>query len=430
MISQKKYHIITFGCQMNEHDSEKIAGLLEQKGFTQSKIDDSDLVIINTCSIRKKAEDKFYSQVGRFASLKKRNPYLKIGVVGCVAQQEGSNILKRYGHVDFVLGTMQLNRLLKHDPFYIKDAHIEYSNNIEEINFVKRKSSVKALVNIMFGCNNFCSYCVVPYTRGPEKSRGMKNILEEITDLAEKGYKEVMLLGQNVNSYKSGDNDFVDLLKEINNINGIERIRFMTSHPKDLSDRLINSFGELNKLCEHIHLPLQSGSSRILKLMNRCYNYQDYLNLISRLRSKVPDIAITTDIITGFPYETEEDHKDTLKALQEIEFDGIFSFKYSKRPGTKASSFDNQVEEDVKERRLSEINNLQDTITDKKNEYIKGRKVEVLIDDISDKKDFDFIGRTRTNKIVYLKSNNKLKIGDIVSVIIKNPKRHNLEGEI
>ncbi|MFQ3574114.1 MAG: tRNA (N6-isopentenyl adenosine(37)-C2)-methylthiotransferase MiaB [Thermodesulfovibrionales bacterium] len=425
----KRYHIITFGCQMNEHDSEKISGILESKGFEHSQEPEgANLLIINTCSIRKKAEDKFYSQIGRFKTLKKKNPDLKIGVVGCIAQQEGDRILKRYSHVDFILGTMELNRLLQEDPLMLKDVHTDMHNTMPDIGLAKRKSPVKALVNIMYGCNNFCSYCIVPYTRGQEKSRAASAIIKEIQDLSQKGYKEVILLGQNVNSYKSNGTDFVTLLEMINEIDGIERIRFMTSHPKDLSEGLIDAFERLDKLCEHIHLPLQSGSSRILQLMNRKYDYDYYFNLILRLKDKVPDISITTDIITGFPYETEEDHQQTLKALKEIRFDGIFSFKYSKRPGTMASSYGGQINEEVKEKRLAEINKLQDVITDEKNRELQGKIIEVLIDDKSDKAQFDYMGRSRTNKIVYIKSNKTLDIGDIINVKIENPKRHSLEG--
>lgn len=425
-----RYHIITFGCQMNDHDSEKISGILESKGFDYSQTPEgSDLLIINTCSIRKKAEDKFYSQVGRFKNLKKKNPNIKIGVVGCVAQQEGKAILERYNHVDFVLGTMELNKLLQEDPLDIKDSHVNHYEYIQEINFVKRKSTVKALVNIMYGCNNFCSYCVVPYTRGPEKSRELNNILNEIIELANKGYKEVMLLGQNVNSYKSGNTDFAMLLNKIDKIDGIERIRFMTSHPKDLSDDIIDCFIELPKLCEHIHLPLQSGSSNILQLMNRKYSYEDYLRLILKLNEKVPDISITTDIIVGFPYETEEDHQNTLNALEEIKFDGIFSFKYSKRPGTQASLFNSQIDEETKDRRLHDINKLQDSITDEKNKELKGKIFEVLVDDFSNKNGFNYMGRTRTNKIVYIKTDKQLKIGDTIKTKISFTKRHSLESE-
>jgi tRNA-2-methylthio-N6-dimethylallyladenosine synthase len=321
---EKKVYIHTFGCQMNVHDSEKILGVLEREGFMQTDNPRyADLIIFNTCSIRQKAEQKFYSELGRIKSYKKMNPRLKIAVAGCIAQQEGKNIFKRARHVDFVFGPQNI-RALKHfvEGDYVPVATEENPLIAIEDLPARRSAGMSAWVTIMYGCNNFCSYCIVPYTRGRERSRPSEHIVAEVSKIAEEGYREVTLLGQNVNSYKS-DVDFPGLLHKLDGVGGIERIRFVTSHPKDLSPALIDAIKELPKICEHIHLPLQSGSSAILKIMNRRYSFEDYMEKVAALRTKIPDISITSDIIAGFPGETNEDHGLSLKALREIEFDGI-----------------------------------------------------------------------------------------------------------
>jgi len=424
---------------MNVHDSEKMAGILKSEGYTETdSAKNADIVIFNTCSIRQKAEQKFFSELGRIKALKKKKPDLKIAVAGCIAQQEGARMLQRASHVDYVIGPQNINTLKSvaetnrntniiavEDNPYIADMELP----------ADRKDRVRAWVNIMYGCNNFCSYCIVPYTRGREKSRASHSILSEIKDLAEKGYKEVVLLGQNVNSYRS-DLNFPGLIKEINKINEIERIRFVTSHPKDLSDELINTIRDLDKVCEHIHLPLQSGSSKILALMNRRYTYEDYLKKIEKLRIEIPEIAITSDIIAGFPQETDEDHRKTISALTEIEFDGIYAFKFSPRQKTNASTMDGQISDDIKSERLSEILELQNEITERKNRELKGTLQEVLIEGHDDKNTGKFKGRTMTNKIVNItlkntaKLINNIKPGDLITVKIIRPLRHSLEGEI
>lgn len=427
----KKYYISTFGCQMNVHDSEKMSGILKSEGYTEvGSVKDADILIFNTCSIRQKAEQKFFSELGRIKSLKKRRPDLKIAVAGCIAQHEGIKIIERAPHVDYVIGPQNINVLKniitsKSDSIFTDD-----NPSITEIELpIDRRDNVRAWVNIMYGCNNFCSYCIVPYTRGREKSRASQSIIDEIKELAEKGYKEVTLLGQNVNSYKS-DVDFPGLLKEINKINEIMRIRFVTSHPKDLSDELIYGIRDLEKVCEHIHLPLQSGSTKILALMNRKYTYADYMKKVEQLKREIPEIAITSDIIAGFPQETDEDHNDTIKALKEIEFDGIFAFKFSPRPGTKASTMDGQIPDDIKSGRLSEILELQNKITERKNKELKGTIQEVLIEGEGEKHIGKLTGRTRTNKIVHVPLKDDIKPGDIITVKITRPLRHSLEGEI
>ncbi len=415
---------------MNVHDSEKILGVLEPEGFLQTDNPRSaDLIIFNTCSIRQKAEQKFYSELGRIKSYKKLNPRLKIAVAGCIAQQEGKNIFKRAPHVDFVFGPQNI-RALKH---FVADGYVPVA--IEENPLIatedlpaRRSAGISAWVTIMYGCNNFCSYCVVPYTRGRERSRPSEHIVAEVSKIAEEGYREITLIGQNVNSYES-DVDFPGLLRKLDRVGGIERIRFVTSHPKDLSTALINAIKELPKICEHIHLPLQSGSTAILKMMSRRYSFEDYIEKVAALRAKIPDISITSDIIAGFPGETDEDHRLTLKALREIEFDGTFAFKFSPRPGTKAAKMQGNLTEEMKSERLYEILGLQDTITEKKNNALVGAIQEVLIEGPSENGNGNLTGRTRTNKIVDIRADDIIK-GALVDVEIIKGRRHSLEGKL
>ncbi|MEW6408505.1 MAG: tRNA (N6-isopentenyl adenosine(37)-C2)-methylthiotransferase MiaB [Nitrospirota bacterium] len=430
--SAPRVYIRTFGCQMNFHDSERIAGILRNEGYTLTEYPNSaDLIIINTCSVREKAEQKFYSELGRFRRLRKKNPSLKIAVAGCIAQQEGVSILKRFDHVDYLIGTRNIGKIQlmlegKVTPLNIDDDPEYHLRTLPAV----RSNRVSAWVSIMYGCDNFCSFCIVPYTRGRERSRDYRDICDEIKRLADEGYKEVTLLGQNVNSYGKGledDIDFPGLLCLINDIDGIERIRFVTSHPRDLSERLIDAMEELPKVCEHIHLPIQSGSDKILKLMNRGYNYSEYIARIELLRKKIPDIAITTDIIVGFPGETDNDFMQTLKALKEIEFDGIFAFKYSKRPNTSALKLPGHLQDEVKSERLEEVLVLQDDITSKINRQMEGRVVEVLVEGPSKTDRDKLTGRTRTNKIVIF-NNDKLLEGILVNTLIIKGNRHSLYG--
>ncbi len=425
----KKYYISTFGCQMNVHDSEKMAGILISNGYLETdEPSDADIIIFNTCSIRQKAEQKFYSQLGKIKNIKKRNPSIKIAVAGCIAQQESSKIFDKAPFVDYILGPQNIDKINYLISSGVGGVATEDNPDLTAIELpIKRSNSLSAYVTIMYGCNNFCSYCIVPYTRGREKSRAAVSILNEIKELSIKGFKEVILLGQNVNSYQSELN-FPELLKEINKIGSIERIRFVTSHPKDLSDDLIYAMRDLEKVCEHIHLPLQSGASKVLKLMNRNYNYIDYIKKIQKLRNKIPDIAITSDIIAGFPQETDEDHKQTVCALKEIEFDGIFAFKYSQRSGTAASQMEGQIDDDIKSSRLYEILDIQNEITEKKNKKLEGTYQEILVEGLSQNENYKLIGRTRTNKICNIPLQNGLKKGDIVNVLISKANRHSLLG--
>lgn len=412
---------------MNVHDSEKISGVLDMEGYCMTdRPMDADLIIYNTCSIRDKAEHKFFSELGRVKSLKKKNPALKIAVAGCIAQQRGEKIFKRAPYVDFVFGPQNirdLSRFVQGEP--VASANCENPAIAETDLPVMRSSEGRAWVTIMYGCDNFCTYCIVPFTRGRERSRPSRNIAKEIRELGESGFKEVTLLGQNVNSYGS-DTDFPGLLRKINSIDGIERIRFVTSNPKDLSDGLISAMNELDKVCEHIHLPLQSGSDRILKLMKRGYSRDDYLGKIDALRKNVPEISITTDIIAGFPEETKEDHDLTVNTLREVEFDGIFAFKYSPRPGTKAAlMFD--TEKNIKSDRLAEILEVQDGITLKINKKLENTVQELLVEGISGNDETMLSGRTRTNKIVNFTGDAAINKG-LVFVRITEAMKHSLKG--
>lgn len=416
---------------MNVHDSEKMAGVLEAEGYTETgSYEDADLVLFNTCSIRAKAEHKFLSELGRLKMLKKDRPHMKVAVAGCIAQQMGSKLFGRVGNtVDYILGPQNIHTLPGLLATSGKGIAVEDNPRITELELPSaRKDKTRAWVSIMYGCNNFCSYCIVPYTRGRERSRPSKSIIAEIEQLAGDGCLEVTLLGQNVNSYTS-DLDFPGLLREINRVGGIERVRFVTSHPRDLSDGLIEAIAGLDKVCESLHLPVQSGSTRVLDLMNRGYGAQEYLRKIKRLRARVPGISLTTDIITGFPTETEQDHDDTMHILREVEYDGIFAFKYSPRPGTRAATMEGHLDEAIGVQRLDEILVLQDEITLKKNLALEHSIVEVLVEGPSETNPMMLTGRTRSNKVVNF-SGTASMTGRLVDVRIVKARRHSMDGVI
>lgn len=418
---------------MNMNDSEKAAGVLEESGFLPAlSPETADVIVLNTCSIRQKAEQKFLSALGRLRRLKEERPDLKIAVMGCIAKEKGEGIFKR-GCVDFVISPENIHSLREMTEGTGKGISVCENPLLASAELpALRKEKGRAWVAIMYGCENFCSYCIVPFTRGKERSRPKENVLREVMALAGKGVGEITLLGQNVNSYR-GETDFPGLLKSISEVRGIERIRFVTSHPKDLSNGLIKAMAGIDKLCEHIHLPLQSGSDRILGLMNRKYTYSEYLSKIEALRESVPGVSITSDIIAGFPTESEEDHEATLRAIREIEFDGVFAFKFSPRPLTAAHRMTGRLPEDIKGRRLKEILSLEDEITLRKNKALEGKNMEILVEGKSEKSEEGteemFQGRTRTNKIVNFKGNDSL-IGKLLQVKIKEAKRHSLLGEI
>ncbi|MDY6863265.1 MAG: tRNA (N6-isopentenyl adenosine(37)-C2)-methylthiotransferase MiaB [Thermodesulfobacteriota bacterium] len=433
-----KVFVQTFGCQMNENDSDKILYIMEKEGFSPTNDETrADLIIINTCSVRKKPEHKAYSSIGRFKRLKEMNPELIIGAGGCLAQQEGRKFLLKIPYVDFVFGTHNIHKLpelIKASKEKERKVETEFYKEIRSLDIpgYTEKRRVTNFVTIMQGCNNYCSYCIVPYVRGREESRSSRSIINEITGLAEKGVKEVTLLGQNVNSYglnREGELTFPELLKKISLIEELKRIRFTTSHPKDMKDELILCFKEMEKLAEHIHLPIQSGSDNILLKMGRGYTKTDYFKKVELLRRARPGIAITTDFIVGFPGETDKDFMETLDLVKKVEFDEFFSFKYSDRPGTRASFMEDKIPEHVKSERLKILQDLQKNITMKKNRAFFGKVVEVLTEGKSKKNEKQLTGRTGLNKIVNFYGEESLT-GKLVKVKIEKVYSHSLKGKI
>lgn len=425
------YHIQTFGCQMNARDSEKLAGILEQIGYVESDTEESDFVIYNTCSVRENANTRVYGRLGRLNVIKKHNRNMMIAMCGCMMQEpdEIEKIKTTYKFVDIVFGTHNIFKFaeLIYDRLcsdsMIIDIWKDTNQIVEDLPDV-RKFSFKCGVNIMYGCNNFCSYCIVPYVRGRERSREPKDIIREIERFVADGVKEVMLLGQNVNSYgKTLDNPikFAELLKEISHIDGLQRIRFMTPHPKDLSDELIEVMATTPKICHHVHLPLQSGSSRLLKLMNRHYTKEDYLLLVNKIRTAMPDAALTTDIIVGFPGETEEDFMDTIDVVRKAEFDSAFTFIYSKRIGTPAASMEGQVPEDVTKRRFDTLLNVVNECAKKRCGIDVGKTLPVLVEDVNSQHPELVTGRLENNTLVHFPGDDSL-IGQIVNVSLDESK--------
>ncbi|HQD70662.1 MAG: tRNA (N6-isopentenyl adenosine(37)-C2)-methylthiotransferase MiaB [Limnochordia bacterium] len=433
---QRKFYLKTLGCQMNEHDSEVIAGILARLGYVQTEeCTEADLILYNTCSVRENPERKVYGQITSLKQLKDKNPGLLIGICGCMPQQkeELEKLLARLPHVDLIFGTHNIHRL----PELLERAQTEErvvevwddSQEVVEDLPAIRANKFKAFVNVIYGCNNFCSYCVVPYTRGRERSRSPKDILKEVRRLADEGYKEVTLLGQNVNTYGADLDEktsFAELLSLINDVPGVERIRFTTSHPKDMQDELIEAIANLPKVCEHLHLPVQTGSDRILKLMNRHYTSAYYLDLVAKIREAVPEINLTTDLIVGFPGETEEDFQDTLRLVEAVRFSSAFTFIYSPRPGTPAAKMADQVPEDVKKERVYRLIDLQNRISLEYMQAQLGKTEEVLVDELAAKTG-ELSGRTRTNKQVLFSGPSDL-LGKLVQVKITEAKTWSLRG--
>jgi len=431
------YYIETYGCQMNAHESEKIAGVLDSLGYCASpEKGTADLIVFNTCCIRQHAEARLYGNLGALKEHKQNVPGSLIAVSGCVPQQPDAaqKLMRRFPFVDIAFGTNGIHKLesMLYDALICKKRVIAVDNDdsIVENVPVSRSQSPSAFVNIIYGCNNFCTYCIVPYVRGRERSRQPDDIIREIDELCQNGVTEITLLGQNVNSYGSGlscNVSFAELLKRIDTQTGVKRLRFMTSHPKDISDDLIDCYGRLKCLCEHIHLPVQSGSSRILQLMNRRYTREHYLNLIGRLKERVPDIAITTDIIVGFPGETEEDFEQTLSLVEQVKYDAAYTFAYSKRTGTKAADMDGHLDKKIVSERLARLNALvKHTMRDKNAEYI-GKTVEVLVESAGKRGREEMSGRTRTAKMVSFESGSA-QIGQYVMVKIDKIMAHTLHG--
>ena len=460
-MNSRSYKIITFGCQMNEHDSEVISGMLTQRGYTEAAGEDmrnTDIVIINTCSIRENADKRFFGTLGQLKNIKLANPNFTVCVCGCMMQQEHitKKLRQSYPWVDVIFGTHNIHEFpdMLEEMFQRRSTGEEWtvnqirssrefrvdrvyrdSDRIVEGLPAKRLFGHKSFVNIMYGCNNFCTYCIVPYTRGREKSRRPEDIIAEVKALAADGVKEVTLLGQNVNSYRgvsadSGNEwDFADLIYALNEVEGLERIRFMTSHPKDLSDKLIAAFAECDKLCNYIHLPVQAGSSSVLRRMNRKYTREQYLELVRKLREAVPGIAISTDIIVGFPGETEEDFCETLSLAEEIQYDSAFTFLYSPRRGTPAADYENQIPEEVKHERFNRLVEVMNRGSKARNAAFVGRVCRVLVDGPDKKSSGILNGRTEEFKLVDFEGPEEL-IGSMVDVEITASNTFSLQGRI
>ncbi|MDD5760034.1 MAG: tRNA (N6-isopentenyl adenosine(37)-C2)-methylthiotransferase MiaB [Desulfobulbaceae bacterium] len=442
MQNKPSFYIETLGCQMNERDSEIMAQLLSESALPCSDIADADIVLVNTCSIREKASQKAFSLLGHLKYLKIKKPALVIGVVGCVAQQEGKKILQRMSHVDLVMGPQNIYNL----PSLLADIErdrkrivaIEQSPTFVIPPFLPEVGSGpshKRFVTIMQGCNNFCTYCVVPYTRGREVSRNFNEIVSEAKLLLDHGVKEITLLGQNVNSYgRDGDgkqiHTFAELLRAVAALNGLERLRFTTSNPKDLTNDLLQSFTELPVLCSHFHLPVQSGSDRVLERMNRKYSRTRYLELIDALQQYRPDIAITTDIIVGFPGETEADFQATFDLVEQVRFHGAYSFKYSDRPQAKSIHFADKVSEEEKAARLAILQKRIDEIIIERNREYLGRIEQIMVESENKGREGQWHGRTGTNNIVHFHSANRLYPGQMVDVLITEACEHSIRGEL
>ena len=433
----KKYYILTMGCQLNENDSEKLIGIMEKMGYTKSKdIKNADLYVINTCCVRENAEEKLFGKLGELKKIKE-NKNIIIAIGGCMMQEEHitEKIKKSYPFVDVVFGTHTLHKFP--EDLYIaitknkkiKDV-IDIDGEIYEGLPVKRSSNRQASVIIMYGCNNFCSYCIVPYVRGRERSRKPEDILNEIKELAKEGYREITLLGQNVNSYKGGENyNFANLLEDVDKIEGIEVIRFVSPHPKDFTDDVIDVISKSKKISRLIHVPLQSGSTNVLKEMNRKYTKEQYLDLIKRIRNKIPDVVFSTDIIVGFPGETEEDFEDTIDVVKQVDFEQIFMFIYSRRVGTRADKMENQIPEKIKHKRFDRLKQVFEESIEENNKKYIGTTQKILVEGYSKNNQDMLTGRTDTNKVVIFEGPEEL-IGKIVNIKIISEHKWYLKGEV
>ena len=432
-----KYFINTMGCKLNENDSEKIAGMLIEMGYEETTSPlDANIVVFNTCCIRENAEEKLFGKLGELKNIKAKNNMI-ICVGGCMSQEQHviDKIKQSYNFVDVIFGTHNLHKL----PEMVQDRIEQNKKQIDVWDIdgiivenlpMKRTSEKNALVTIMYGCNNFCSYCIVPYTRGRERSRKPEDILKEVRDLASKGYKEIMLLGQNVNSYNGGENyNFSNLLRDIDKIEGIDIVRFMSPHPKDFTDDVIDAIAESKSVCKVIHLPLQSGSSNVLKLMNRKYTKEHYLNLVDKIRAKVPDVSFTTDIIVGFPGETEEDFEETLDVVRKVDFEQVFMFIYSVRKGTVAEKMEGHIPEETKSTRFNRLKELADSMTAESIKKYVGTVQKVLVEGESKTNPDVLTGRTRSNKIVNFVGEKNL-IGKEVNIEITSEHVWYLKGNV
>lgn len=431
----KQVYIGVYGCQMNISDAERMEGQLRTIGYKRTAVmEDADLILLNTCCVRETAEDKVYGKIGEIKHLKQRKPNMIFGITGCMAQKESDRLIKRAPHIDFVLGTNKVHELahvvqeLEQEHGHVIDTQLGETELPDDVP-VARSGRLSAWVPIMYGCNNFCTYCIVPYVRGRERSRMPEDIVREVEQAVAQGYKEVTLLGQNVNSYGKdhGRADFADLLSMVDAVPGIRRVRFMTSHPKDLSDRVIAAIRDGAHICEHIHLPVQYGSNKILKAMNRVYTVEQYKELVQRIRAALPHVSLTTDLIVGFPGETEEDFDEMLGFLREIRYDSAYTFIYSKRSGTPAAVINHQVEEAVKKDRLNRLMSVQNEISLEINQSLQDQIMEVMVEGPSKQDETVWTGRTRTNKIVLFPHADE-QPGDFISIQITHPQTWVLKG--
>lgn len=435
----KYYLIYTYGCQMNEHDTETMKGMLEQMGY-QSTEDrkQADIILLNTCAIRENAEDKVFGELGHLKGLKTEKPDLILGVCGCMSQEEAvvNRILSKHGFVDMIFGTHNIHRLphLVKEALFSKEMVVEVWSKEGDIieNLPKKREGMRAWVNIMYGCDKFCTYCIVPYTRGKERSRRPEDVIAEVRELARQGFKEITLLGQNVNAYGKDFTDieyrFGDLMDDIRKID-IPRVRFTTSHPRDFDDHLIEVLAKRGNLVEHIHLPVQSGNSQVLKKMSRKYSREHYLELVRKIKTAIPDVVLTTDIIVGFPGETDEQFEDTLSLVREVGYDSAFTFIYSPRAGTPAAVMEDNVPMEVKKERLQRLNEAINEYSRQSNEKLRGQIVEVLVEGESKNNANMLSGRTRTNKLVHFAGSKDL-IGSFVHVKITDPYTWFTKGEL
>lgn len=421
----KKYFTITYGCQMNESDSEKINGQLEELGYLPAEqMEEADIVILNTCSIRQNAEEKVYGKIGEVKQLKDKNPHVLLGIAGCMAQENRRKLVQRMPIIDFVIGPYNIHNL--HEIVTDKEAvgsHVVLTQmkpqRVRDYSLLKasRKSKIFAWVPIMQGCNKFCTYCIVPYVRGRETSRTIEDIKAEVISLAQDGYKEITLLGQNVNSYGldfKNNTDFSDLIRALDTVEGIKRIRYMTSHPRDMTKEMVDVMAASSKVVRHMHLPVQHGSNEMLKRMNRGYTVEHFYEMVDYIRERMPDVGFTTDLITGFPGETEEMHQATIALLKKVRFDSAYTFIYSLRRGTPAASMTNQISDEIKHRRLNEIMEVQNQISLEINKELEGQDIEILVEGPTKQDENHWFGRTSTNKMIVFPKVEGIKIGDIV----------------
>jgi tRNA-2-methylthio-N6-dimethylallyladenosine synthase len=439
MGSGKRYLIRTYGCQMNEHDSETLKGMFEAMNYTWTDDkNEADVILLNTCAIRENAEDKVFGELGHLKALKTEKPNLILGVCGCMSQEEAvvNRILQKHSFVDLIFGTHNVHRLpaLLQEAYFSKEMVVEVWSKEGDIveNIPKKREGMKAWVNIMYGCDKFCTYCIVPYTRGKERSRRPQDVLAEVRDLARQGFKEITLLGQNVNAYGKDFEDisytFGDLMNDIHKID-VPRIRFMTSHPRDFDDHLIEVLAQKGNLLEHIHLPVQSGSTEVLKKMSRKYTSEHYLELVAKIKKAIPDVVLTTDIIVGFPGETDEQFEETMSLVREVQYDFAYSFIYSPREGTPAASMEDNVPMEVKKQRLQRLNDALGVTIKKSNEALKGQVVELLVEGESKNDAAMLSGRTRGFKLVHFAGPREL-IGSLVHVRITDANTWSLKGEL